>query len=133
MLNLLMQLSAEQRILVAELLKQQVKLSPDQLVDIRRLPNGNIVFLEQGNQAAGLQHILKHGEDFRKRGIQPADLADAILTALSQGQIIGYQRQRPIYEVNYRGTIQYLAITVSDNGFIVGANPAAVPKPLNHL
>ncbi len=123
-----MQLSPEQRILVTELLAQQIKVSPDQLVDIRRLPNGKIVFLEHGNQAAGLQHILKHSENFRQRGLSPSEIAEAILTALTQGQVVGYQRQRPIYAVNYRGTVQYLAITVSENGFIVGANPATVPS-----
>lgn len=53
-----------------ELERKNVKHSPDQIVRIVRLPNGRIVFLEQGNARAGLRHIVKeHGEDFARRGI----------------------------------------------------------------
>ena len=38
------------------------------------------------------------------------------------------QGSRPIYEFTYNGTRQRVAITVSNNGYIVGANPRSLPK-----
>ncbi|MBF2049799.1 MAG: hypothetical protein IGS54_20935 [Elainella sp. C42_A2020_010] len=53
-------------------------------------------------------------------------LADFLVTALTQGRDIGNQGQdasRVVYEVNFNGSTHYVSITVGDNGFIVGANP----------
>lgn len=47
-----------------------------------------------------------------------------IFQALEENKIVGSQgRGRPIYECSYKGVIRRVAITVSNNGFIVGANP----------
>ncbi len=89
--------------------------------------NGKIVFIEQGNSFAGLQHILNHAADFEKRDISHDEIADVVMTAVIEGNIVGYQRKRPIYELIYKGKKQYIAITIGDNGFIVGANPATFP------
>lgn len=48
------------------------------------------------------------------------------MKALKEAKIIGYQRDRPIYEIVYKGKKQTVAITVGDNGYVVGAN-------INHL
>ena len=40
-----------------------------------------------------------------------------------EGYVVDMQGTRPIYEVIYNGTIKRVAITVSENGFVVGANP----------
>ena len=61
-----MQFSSEQQELITELVEKQIKVSINKIVDIRRLENGKIVFLEQGNGFAGLQHILIHAADERK-------------------------------------------------------------------
>ena len=40
--------------------------------------------------------------------------------------VVHYQGKgtgRPIYEVNYKGSTQRVAVTVGSNGYIVGANP----------
>jgi hypothetical protein len=67
--------------------------------------------------------ILNHIADFTKRDILPNEIADAVMTAVTQGHVVAYQRKRPIYEFMYNGKKQLLAVTVSDNG--VGANPAS--------
>jgi hypothetical protein len=122
-----LQFSSEQQELITELVEKQIKVSINKIVDIRRLENGKIIFLEQGNSFAGLQHILTHTTDFEKRGICHDEIADVVMTAIIQGNIVGYQRKRPIYELMYKGKKQYIAITIGDNGFIVGANPATFP------
>jgi hypothetical protein len=85
----------------------------------------SVGWVKCSNQSAGLQHILSHIADFTKRGILPNEIADAVMTAVTQGNVVNYQRKRPIYEFMYKGKKQLLAVTVSDNGFIVGANPAS--------
>ena len=122
-----MQFSSEQQELITELVEKQIKVSINKIVDIQRLENGKIVFLEQGNSFAGLQHILNHAADFKKRGICQDEIANVVMTAITQGNIVGYQRKRPIYELMYQGKKQYIAITIGNNGFIVGANPATFP------
>lgn len=38
------------------------KITPESVVDIRKLPDGRTVWLETGSDAAGLQHIYKRHE-----------------------------------------------------------------------
>lgn len=89
--------------------------------------DGKIFFLEEGNADAGLQHILEeHSSQFAGQGIEADQIPDAIITALTEGKIVGYQgrkKTRIIYEVNFNGKTLYISVTVSDNGYIVGANP----------
>lgn len=122
--------------LIAELQQLNIKHNPDRIVRIAKLSNGKIIFLEQGRKGergSGLEHILEnHQNNFTKRGIEPEQIADAIMLTLTNGKIIGYQptrspTPRAIYEVNFNGIIQYIAITIGDNGYIVGANPASKP------
>ncbi|MBD2692838.1 hypothetical protein [Anabaena catenula] len=113
--------------LLAALLEAGIKHNPEEIVQIAQQPDGKIVFLEEGNADAGLQHILeKHSSQFADQGIETDQIADAIITAVTEGKIVGYQgrkKTRPIYEVNFNGKTLYISVTVSDNGYIVGANP----------
>jgi len=58
------------------------KITPENVVDIRRLPDGKIVWLETGTatgpRPAGLNHIIvDHGTDFANKGIAESDIPDA--------------------------------------------------------
>lgn len=113
--------------LFEELVKNGVKHSSDKVVVIGREVGGKIVFLEAGNAKAGLQHIISaHGADFARRGIPLDQISDAVMAAVTRGKQVGMQGTRPIYEVEINGQIQRIAVTVGDNGFIVGANPAGI-------
>ena len=46
-----------------------------------------------------------------------------MFTAVTEGTVVGTQRTRPIYEVLFEGKAYKVAVSVGDNGFIVGANP----------
>lgn len=91
------------------------------------MPNGKIAFLETGNTCAkgsGLAHIVeRYLQSFNGSGISAADVPDLILEAVTKGRSILKQGTRDVFEVDFRGEIRYIAITVSDNGYIVGANP----------
>jgi hypothetical protein len=111
--------------LLEELARLRVKHTPSKVIAIARNAAGVIVFLEQGNARAGLEHILlQHGEDFARCGIGEAMIPAAILSAAIDGKQIGVQGTRPIYEVEFDGRTQLIAVTIADNGFVVGANPA---------
>ena len=116
---------AERTALLDELEANGVKFSKDKIVSIFRDPDGKIVFLEEGNERAGLQHVLRHADDFAKAGVPKEDIPDLLRTAITEGKVVGTQgRDRAIYEVVFDGVTRRVAISVSKNGFIVGANPA---------
>ena len=91
-------------------------------------PGVPVAWLELGTHKSGLIHIIfRHAGEFIERGVASEDIPKLLNKALSEGKIVGQQGAdggRPIYETVYNGTTQRVAITVGDNGFIVGANPA---------
>jgi len=104
------------------------KITPENVVEIQKLPDGKIVWLETGNSKAGFQHIIDgHAEDFAARGVSSDQIPDLIFDALENGRVVGSvgsgSNVRPVYEVDFNGTTQKIAIGVSDNGFIVTAHP----------
>ena len=122
--------SGEGRALIEIVKLKGYKISPENVIGIVKDNSGKIIWLEKGcldGKPSGLVHILDaHQNDFNAKGIATEDIADLVLTAVSKGRIVGYQGKgegRPIYEVDYKGEIYQIAITVGDNGYIVGANP----------
>ncbi|MDX3194107.1 ALF repeat-containing protein [Streptomyces sp. MN03-5084-2B] len=113
-------------LLLDQLTISGVKFSRENLLGLRLDGNGKLVFLEIGNDRAGLTHILRHGNEFAQLGIPEEEIGEFVLTGAATGRIVGYQGQgtgRPIYQFTYNGKEYRLAITVGSNGFIVGANP----------
>jgi filamentous hemagglutinin len=111
--------------LVKELDRAGIKHTPEDIVRIARNPDGKVVFLEKGSPSAGLDHILTaHAEDFANRGIAPSQIPDAVMEAVTRGRQVGMQGTRPIFEVEFNGRIHRIAVQVSENGYVVGANPA---------
>lgn len=118
--------SGEGKALIDEVIANGEKISPDKVVMITRDPFGKIVWLETGTDKSGLKHILDaHGRKFNGKGIANDDIPDYILEAVYQGNIVGTQGKRnprTIYEFTYNGLTQRIAIQVSENGYIVGAD-----------
>ena len=120
--------NAQKKLLIAELNKAGIKHTPENIIIITQDPSGKIVFLETGkagDKGSGLLHILEnHREDFLQRGITEEQIPDLIVTAISEGKIIGIQgKSRIIYQVEMNGIIQYVSIEISPNGYLVSANP----------
>jgi filamentous hemagglutinin len=111
--------------LIDELIGKGVKVAPQSVLEIQRV-NGKTIWLETGSSTAGLRHIVgEHGAEFAQRGFSELEIPNVLFAALQQNNVVGYQGRgagRPIYEFDYRGQIYRLAITVGNNGFIVGAN-----------
>jgi filamentous hemagglutinin len=113
--------------LLDELTANGVKFTPENVVATTRSSNGKVVFLETGNSKAGLQHIIEeHGSQFAQMGVSEAQIPSVVMKAVFEGKLVGYQGSgagRPIYELTINGQQQRIAVTVGDNGFVVGANP----------
>lgn len=113
--------------LLDQLTASGVKFTPENVIATARSSSGKIVFLETGNSKAGLQHIIEeHGSQFARMGVSEAQIPRVVMRAVSEGKLVGYQGSgvgRPIYELNINGQMQRIAVTVGDNGFVVGANP----------
>ncbi|NQE78340.1 hypothetical protein A8L50_07230 [Pantoea ananatis] len=114
--------------LLKEMTAQGIKFTPENIVSAAKNNNGKVFFLEKGNSKAGLQHIIgEHKKDFANIGVSEAKIPSVVMKAISEGKVVGYQGKgtgRPIYETVINGEMHRLAITVSSNGFVVGANPA---------
>lgn len=120
----------EKEKLIAELAEQGIKHDANNITAIAKNAEGKIVFLENGDSSAGLQHILgRHKDDFARAGIDADQIPDLVIKAATEGTIVGHQGKgtgRPIYEIVFNGVKKHVAITISDNGFIVGANPSSI-------
>ena len=118
--------------LLDELTANGVKFTPENVIATTRNSSGKVVFLESGNSKTGLQHIIEeHGSQFAQMGVSEAQIPGVVMKAVSEGKLVGYQGSgsgRPIYELNINGQPQRIAVTVGDNGFVVGANPRGSVK-----
>ncbi|MFM6025108.1 MAG: hypothetical protein ACKPER_19620 [Dolichospermum sp.] len=98
--------NSEKSALISELAQLGIKHSSEKIVRIAKQADGKIFFLEEGNADAGLQHILEeHSSQFADKGIEADQIPDAIITALTEGRIVGYQgrkKTRIIYEQDLR-------------------------------
>lgn len=64
-------------------------------------------------------------------GVSQAQVPEVVMQAVTQRWVVGYQgsgKGRLIYEVTVNGPQQRIAVTVGNNGFIVGANPRGSVK-----
>ena len=115
--------------LLNDLANSGVKYNLDNVLVVTKNTEGKLYWLETGNSKAGMQHILEHAQDFANKGIKKIEIKDLVIESLTNGKIVGYQGKgtgRPIYEVMFNGKKYTTAITVSENGFIVGANPTTL-------
>jgi len=122
----------EKAALIAELQLAGIKHTPEKIVRIAKTRDNKIVFLEEGNASCGLEHILAKAAQFAKQGIEFSEIPEVVIAAVCEGDIVGYQgikdKPRAIYQFTFKGETKYLAVSVSDNGYIVGANPRTKPQ-----
>ncbi|EHR63701.1 hypothetical protein [Saccharomonospora cyanea] len=122
--------SAPDPALIAEVQRQGHKISPERVVRIARLPDDRIVWLEEGNEDSGLAHIeAAHASHFERYGIAKSDIVNVVFDALTRGIYQGVSgSNRNVYEISYRGKSRRIAVTVGNNGYIVGANPVRIKR-----
>lgn len=109
--------------LIKELSANGIKHTADDIVGIGKNSAGKVIFLETGNANSGLTHIIaEHGEQFAAAGISQKEIPKFIMQAVLNGKEVGMQGTRPIYEVVFNGVEQKVAVSVGNNGYVVGAN-----------
>ena len=112
--------------LLKEMTSQGIKYTPENIVQVAKNAEGKIIFLEAGNDRSGLAHIIKeHGAQFAQIGVAESKIPDVVMKAVSDNKVVGYQgsgKGRPIYETVINGKKYNIAVSVGNNGYIVGAN-----------
>ena len=84
--------------------------------------------LEGGLSTKFLDELANSGVKYNPDNIVAiTKTADGRLVWFENGKVVGTQRTRTLYEVMYEGKIQRVAISIGDNGFIVGANSKSIP------
>ena len=120
-------LSEEQLTLMTELQAAGTKISPGSVIDIQRLADGGIVWLETGGVKSGLTHILeRHASDFLNKGISAADIPTTIFRALRDGKIVGCATDgTPLRALTVNGKPLTIKVVIGSNGYIVSAFPTS--------
>ena len=119
--------------LLKELSESGEKYTAENVLGVTKTQSGQLAWLEvgrsggNGQKASGMMHILEeHETDFANQGIQKEELGDFIMEVVTNGKIVSYQGKgtgRPIFQLDYKEHTYVIAITISSNGYIVGANP----------
>ncbi len=119
--------------LIAEVRRNGHKISPERVVRIARARDGRVVWLEKGDEARGLGHLMsrKRVREFEGSGVVEDRIVDLVFDGLVQGEVVGYYgTDRPVHEVQFDGRRRRVAITTGSNGYIVGANPISMRTKL---
>jgi hypothetical protein len=120
---------AQRQALIEEVTATGHKINPTEVVQIARAPDGQVVWLERGDERSGLSHILRADRigDFLRQGIAPADVPGIAMKAVVEGTPVGRAgRDGTIYEVDIGGgRRRTIAVAMGSNGFIVSAYPVS--------
>jgi hypothetical protein len=126
--------------LIEQLQESGTKVDPEAVVRIGADPNGRIVWIEEGGvnpntgRSSGLHHVMeKHGDQFAQHGVAAADVPELVQRAATEGRYTGYLQGakpgRPIFEVEFNGQTHHVAVSVGNNGYIVGAGMRSADTP----
>ena len=101
-------LSKKEQLLVKEVKDRGGKITEKDVVFIVKGKDGKIIWLEKGKskspKPSGLKHIIEK-------------------QAVEEAKIVGISGvDRPVYETTFDKKVVHLAITISDNGYIVGVH-----------
>ena len=118
---------AQRQALVDEVVAAGHNISPADVVQIARAPDGRVVWLERGDDRSGLSHILRAGRirDFARRGVAYADIPRLAVRAATHGTWLGQVREGgDAYDVDLGGGRSVkVVVVVGSNGYIVSAFP----------
>lgn len=116
--------------LVSEMERKKIKFTKENLVFTTKDKTGQIVFLETGNEGAGLMHIQqRHMREFYDVfKVKKEDISYFLYKVVREGNIVdnhieirnGKQTITKVYD--YQGNY-YILTGIGTNGFIVTARP----------
>ena len=111
-----------------EMANNNYKFAEEEIVFITKDSEGKLIWLERGNESAGLQHIINnHREHFEEAyGIKEKEIALYLYKVITDGKLVdskpssvkgGLDR---LYEYDNR---YYTFVAMGSNGFIVTSFP----------
>lgn len=122
--------------LVKPLVEAGVKFTREDVLFVTKDKSGQLIWLEKGNDRAGLKHLLYgnekargHKEDFEKAfGLTKDEIPYFLKDFITNGKLISSELKtigtRQGYERVYENNNEYLVLVgVGTNGFIVTAYP----------
>lgn len=113
--------SVKQLELLDELAHSGVKYNPEDVISVIKRSDGTLMWLEKGNEASGLTHIIKnHADDFAAKGID--DIPSFLEEVLSTNPIrTGSNSKGPFADFLLDGN-EY-RVAYGTNGYIVSFYP----------
>lgn len=112
--------------LMSELEKSGVKFTKKEVIMVTKTKRNELVWLEKGNNSAGLQHIIKRheGDLLKKFNINRSDIPSFIKEIFSKGTEISSKVKNGGFEKRYRFKNEYFVISgVGKNGYIITVYP----------
>ncbi|KAF2685949.1 hypothetical protein K458DRAFT_266741, partial [Lentithecium fluviatile CBS 122367] len=102
------------------------------------------IWVEEGNEKAGFNHMLKHESEFSRDGIGGIELIEVAEAATKVGTRVSFQAGttrkkagaasgRPIFLLIYKEIPLAVAISIGSNGFVVGMNRQSWEKNLGEI
>lgn len=129
--------NGDRQALIAEVQAAGNKINPAEVLHIARAPDGRIIWIERGNGAAGLSHILRAERirDFTNKGVAPTDIPGIAVRAVTEGTPLGRVRRGGVaYDVDVgNGRREKIVVVVGSNGYIVTARPMSRDEKLQPL
>ena len=123
--------------LIEEAVRNEVKITTEKVLHIWKITNRmnipglqqSIIWIEEGTDRKGYQHMLKHKESFEKIGVPESKLIEVAEAATSVGKAGGPQGPgRPILGLFFYNDPIAVAISIKTNGFVVGMNLSSLDK-----
>ena len=129
--------------LLAEMEQAEVKFTRADLIFVTKDAIGQTIWLEQGNESAGLQHILDgnptthtggHAQDFLDSfGVQREDVPYFLYRVIKYGAVIRDNKRQvgkivQLEKVYYYQGKKYVLAAIGGNGFLVSAYPISKLK-----
>lgn len=91
--------------------------------------DGDVVVGEIKRPFSVFRRNNKHSSQFNDKGIPNNLISKVIKKAVKEAKIVGTSgKNRDVYETKVNGRVVHIAITISDNGYIVGAHPTSTWK-----
>ncbi len=135
------ELPEEDKILLNQLKEAKVKLTEEDVLFVTKDKTKQILWLEKGNQKAGLTHILDgdgktagHAKDFQDAlGISREEVSTYLKKIISEGDVVSNElkpvKNRMGYErIYYYKGKYYLLVGIGTNGFVSSAYPISKIK-----
>lgn len=112
--------------LMDELKNSGNKFTEEDVVMIAKQKNGDLLWLEKGNESAGLKHIVdRHLENLHDAfGVEEKQIPSFLKNVIEHGQIVSNkERNGRITRIYDFGGKHYVLYAIGTNGFIVSAFP----------